>query len=211
MRRDVNGIPIGQLADCWATKFKPIPKIYTTTARKLKTNHGYKIRLCLRDDLQEETQVQFASDPTVGRDFLKLFLSLYSLHPSWSLCTVEITKARTQGDYANSADRCIAIFPPYLNSNSHKWEGWVAASVGASEFERDFDDSDTKRVEVHPAAYFESAKGGCGLLLFRPLYGSHDASLRRWLSISTCLRKSGFTMLRADCCVLGAFSTDPKM
>ena len=114
MKRDVNGIPIGQLVDYTDARYRLIPKIHTTTVCKLKPNRGYEIRLCLRGDLQEESRVQFASAPTIGRDFPKLFLSIYPLHVDWVFCTVDITKAFTQGDYFRKPDRCIAILPPYF-------------------------------------------------------------------------------------------------
>ena len=206
MRKDSNGIPIGCLVDCWDVKYRDVPKIHTTTVCKVKTNHGFKIRLCLRGDLQEEVRVQFVSAPTVGRDFLKLFLSILSLHVDWVMCTVDITKAFTQGDYVHSADRCIAVMPSYFASLSSSWEGWVATNLQATEFERDFEDSE--KTETQPARFFSEVKAKWGLLLYRPLYGSRDAPLRWWLSISTCLRKNGFSMLRSDCCVFGVFSSD---
>ena len=206
MRKDIDGIPIGGLINYTEAQFRSIPKIYTTTVCKIKPNRGYKIRLCLSGDLQEESKVQFVSAPTVGRDFPKLFLSLYSLRSDWILCTVDITKTFTQGNYVRQDDRCVAILPAYFHSVSESWEGWASTSHGAVEVERDFcDDPTTARTEVKLLKDSPSAAKKWGMLLPRPLYGSRDSPLRWRLSISDCLGKWGFTMLRRDFCVCGVF------
>ena len=199
MKKDVNEIPIGHLVDYTDARYRLIPKIHTTTVCKIKPNHGYKIRLCLRGDLQEESKVQFASAPTVGGDFLKLFLSIYSMHVNWGFCTVDITKAFTQGDYVRKSDRCIAILPPYFFSESENWNGWISTGHSSVEVERDFvSDSSPCKTEVKLLNDFSSSSKKWGLLLFRPLYGSRDAPLRWWLPIAACLGKWGFAMLRSD-------------
>ena len=90
MRKDFDGIPIGRLINYADVQFRLIPKIHTTTVCKIKPNHGNKIRLCLRGDLQEESKVQFASALTAGGDFPKLFLSMRSMRSGWIFCTVDL-------------------------------------------------------------------------------------------------------------------------
>ena len=205
MRVDSQGIPIGRLVDCRDPKFHGFQRLHTTTVCKLKPNKGFKVRLCLRGDMQRESQVHFVSAPTVGRDFIKLFVSLFVLHPSWILCTVDITKAFTQSDYLAKNDRCLAVLPPYFQSHSSSWDGYIATNHLCTEYEGDgIGKNGERNVHVASRDTFDQ-KIVWGLLLFRPLYGSRDAPMRWWISISTCLRRHHFQQLRSDCCVFGCF------
>ena len=63
MRLAARNIPIGRLVNCRGELYSGLPRIHTTTVCKIKPNKGFKVRLCLRGDLQMESQVHFASAP----------------------------------------------------------------------------------------------------------------------------------------------------
>ena len=137
MRLDTRNIPIGRLVNCKGKLYGGMARIHTTTVCKIKPNKGFKVRMCLRGDMQQGSRVHFAPAPTVGRDFIKLFVSLFVLHPSWRKCAVDITKAFAQSDYLAKEDRCLAILPKYFQSRTDNWECYIAVNHNCAEFDRD--------------------------------------------------------------------------
>ena len=110
-----------------------------------------------------------------------------------------VSKAFTQSQHLHPNDRLLAVLPPFIGLQEEKRAGLVATSHQLTQFEagkspNEGDDSFLSH-RKHIFSNVKSLSASHALLLFRPLYGSRDAPLRRYITISAAIRQFGFVPL----------------
>ena len=93
---------------------KNITRVHTTMVMNIKPNGQFKSRVCLRGDQISFTAHRFSSAPTVGREFLKIFASIFANQKSLPWLQVDVSKAFAQSQHLRPKDRLLAI-PPLLS------------------------------------------------------------------------------------------------
>ena len=187
LAKDNAGIPIGELIWLSDERFTKLPKVRTTMVTKLKANGVFKSRICLRGDTMPMIHQQFASAPTVRKEYLRLFCSLFVNISTMIWLQVDISKAFLQSDYLHPKDKVIALLPEYVGLTGLVWEGWLAVNHTLSSYAKDHPD-DGKKVESFQEN-LTTKSDKIGMLLNRPLYGSTDAPLRWYITITRALKR----------------------
>ena len=90
---DSSGVPIGKLAWLSDEEIVKLPKAGAALVVKLKANGVFKSRICLRVDTMSVIHQQFASAPTVRKEYLRLFCSIFVNISSMIWLQVDISKA----------------------------------------------------------------------------------------------------------------------
>ena len=177
--------------------------MHTTVARKIKLQKKYKSRLCLRGDQQSLINSGYASAPTASRDFLRWIIILTVNNADFKFGMVDISRAFLQSSYLRQNDRSIALIPPYVRLNAGvNTQSCCAGMVATSHRVVEFED---QKLQITPPKQRIERKVRYGIKLYRALYGSRDAPLRWFLTISQILRKRGFAQFRTDCCIFGLY------
>ena len=88
------------------------------------------------------------------------------------------------------------------SNDGESWKGYVAVNHSADIFE------DENKKKFHKGN-IDNGKT-YGIKLYRPLYGSRDAPLRWFLTISQILRQGGFVQFKTDCCLFGRYELVSK-
>ena len=200
---DKQGIPVGTLIELRGSDKKwRYPLVHTTMVTKIKANGKVKSRLCLRGDRIAQVNKQFPSAPTVSKEFIRIFCSIFVNHRSFVWMQVDISKAFTQSDLLHDSDKMIALLPSFIVSNGLPWQGWIATANDLKEVEGRARSTKEHR-EIPPLTIRKNDESFCklGLLMHRPLYGSHDAPLRWYITISKLMITMGYAVLHVDKCV----------
>ena len=143
------------------------------------------------------------SGPTASRDFLRWVIILTVNNLNFQLRMADISQSFLQSSYLHQNGRVIAIVPPYVKFNAggnghSRWAGMVATSHRAVEFE-------DRKLQIAPAMQRVERNAQYGIKRYHPLYGSRDAPLRWFITISQILRKKGFIHFRTNCCIFGLY------
>ena len=186
-KQDAQGIPVGEIIDSNHSDFPRLQKVHTTVVCKIKLQQKYKSMLRLRGDQQSLIHSGYVSAPTASRDFLRWITILTVNNLDFRLGMVDISQAFLQSSYIRKNDRVIALIPPYMKfiagANGRPcWNGMVSTSHKIVEFE-------DQKLRITAAGELKGARIQYGVKLYRPLYGSRDAPLRWFLTISQVLRK----------------------
>ena len=193
---DSLGIPTGKLIRLSDLPGRPPLLLKPTAITKLKSNKGYKCRLCIRGDQQPEAVADFTSAPTTAREYVRIAVLLFVNDPLYRFLTVDISRAFTQSDYYNKSDRVWIEHPKYVCPAFPVWR------------EELFLDSHCLVVEDASGAHTVRAKRDTtryGVRLLNPLYGTRDALMRWYCKLAGILTARSFFFLKADRCVFSRY------
>ena len=87
-----------------------------TAIKKLKSNKGYKCRLCISGDQHPEAVADFVSAPTSAREYAGVAIVLVFNDTAYVFKTADVSRVFTQSDYYNRQDRVRAELPKYART-----------------------------------------------------------------------------------------------
>ena len=87
---------------------------------------------------------QFAIAPTVRKEYLRLFCSLFANISTMIWLQVDSSKAFLQSDYLHPKDKVIALLPEYVGLAGLNWGGWLAANHTLKSYAKYHPDDGTK-------------------------------------------------------------------
>ena len=165
------------------SRFKNIPKIYSTLVVKRKSVGVYKGRLCARGDSIPLTHTSFTSSPTVHRCGVKIMCMIAVLF-SFQMRSLDVSQAFLQSDNLAESDRCIVI-PP--NMVKLPWTGELHSPT-------------VNLKNLPPPTH--------GFLILKPLYGTRDAPLRWFMKLRKSLLSKGLRQMKSDICMYSMIESD---
>ena len=194
MTPDKQGIPAGKLVSIGTDSHPPL--IPSTVITKLKTNKGFKCRLCVRGDLQSEAHTAFSSAPTASRESLRIAAFLFVDNPSFVFSSTDISRAFTQSAYFHKSDRVWVELPRCIALTGVNWKG---------EIYLDYKDPTAEDQDLKMSQVPFPLKTKYALVLYKPLYGTRDAPMRWYCQIAQVLIRSEFFPLKSDRCTFARF------
>ena len=173
LKPDQNGIPSLKCQPLGLAENKYRAVVASTMVVKRKSTNTFKARLCVRGDLlAPDIPLDFAS-PTVSRASPRLILTISTIL-KMTLGIIDISSAFTQSELVAPEHRILITMPWYV----------PLPFLGKIDTSRD-----------------RHATATHALLTLRPLYGTTDAPIRWFSSISMQFKKCGWMQLQGDPCV----------
>ena len=162
-------IPIGRLVALNSEGANRAQRLHTTIGAKIKPGKGFKLRLCIRGDMQIHALAAFTSAPSTGGECLRAAAFLMSNEESPQMKMVDASQAFTQSDLYNAEDRALGILLSIVMDDSPSWNEAMI--------------SDRQLLQVEDAngrvaQYSSPRKSSYGVLLYKPLYGTRDDPTR---------------------------------
>ena len=156
-------------------QYRNVQRAHSTLVIKRKSVGIYKGRLRIRGDTVPTTQKAPISIPTANRCGVRL-ICLISSQTRWAVHALDVSQAFSQAGHVNRAGSAILIHPPMVKLP----RGESLHPPG----------TDLEKIQSPRRGFF----------LLRPLYGSRDAPVRRFLKLSHVLASSGIRQLQSDVC-----------
>ena len=190
------GIPTGILYRLDSLRGRIPVILQSTVITKLKRNRGFKCRLCIRGDHQPEAVTDFVSATTAAREYVRIAVVLFVNDPSYVFKTVDVSRAPKQSDYYHKQDRVWVELPKFVFPASNQWKGELFLDSSRTIVE----DAEGRQVQRPPPGETLYA-----VQLFKPLYGTRDAPMRRYCRLAEIFISHSFAPLGDGRCVFSRF------
>ena len=109
--------------DLYDSRYRHLPRVFSTMIAKRKSIDLYKGRLCTRGDLAPLTNVAFVSSPTANRCCVRVLITL-AMNLGWGIHALGISQAFLQAENLNEKGRLVITPPPQI---THPWTGKTLA------------------------------------------------------------------------------------